>query len=72
MEEPAGSWLGNMVYNMLGLNQDPKIPTEPDKQVPPPKPLVNLLLAFLFIVIGPVICWVIWQLYQLNLIGFLK
>jgi hypothetical protein len=59
-----------MVYNMLGLNNDPKIPTEPTKEVPPPKPLVRLLLAFIFAVIGPVIIWVAWQLYQLHILGF--
>ena len=70
MDEPTGSWLGNMVYNMLGMNDDPKIPKGPDKLVPPPKPLVRLLLGFLFIIVGPTLLWIVWQLYQLKIIGF--
>jgi hypothetical protein len=72
MEPPTGSWLGNMVYNMLGLGDKAKLPPEPDKKVPPPRPLVRLLVGFVLCAIGPVILWVFWQFFQLDLIGFLK
>lgn len=71
MKEPTGSWLGNMVYNMLGMNDPPKIPKAPDKTQPPPRPLVRLLVGFLLLVIGPIICWIIWQVYLLIKIGFI-
>lgn len=66
------SWIGDMVYNSLGLNNPPPKPNPPDKMVEAPPPLVHLMIGFLFLVIGPVILWIIIELYKLQLMGFIS
>jgi len=64
------SWIGDMVYNALGLNDPPPRPHSPSQLVEPPPPLVHLMIGALFVIIGPVILWIIVELYKLQAGGF--
>jgi hypothetical protein len=59
-----------MVIKALGLDKDPPTPKASAKMTDPPGPLVRLMVGGIFLIVGPIIVWIFWELYQLKLAGF--
>jgi len=66
----TNTWISGMVIKALGLDKNPPPPKPPSKMVAPPPPLVRLTLGGIVMLVGPIILWITYELYQLKVLGF--
>jgi len=66
----TNSWISGIIIKTLGLDKDPPLPKPPKKMIDPPAPFVRLTLGAITLLVGPVILWITYELYQLKVLGF--